>query len=169
MNHRDLGFQIDRKWVEERLASPFAYGTAVTIPARPTPQELQAILGDLGWTREGKTPYLIYGKAKNLALDDVRFWFKLGMLLFDSGFYGESLDAFDRIVVLKASPIYLFAAWTWRGHLLDLLGRREEALASYRQALEHDPGSSMQHGQYRMRIDRRWVETRLTSPFRWKK
>jgi tetratricopeptide (TPR) repeat protein len=169
MSHRNLRIRIDRKWVEERLASPFSWQTVIAIPAQPTLQELRAILDKLGWTREGKTPYLIYGKAKSLVLDDVDFWFKLGMLLFDSGFYGESLDAFGKTIAGKPSPIYLFAAWTWRGHLLDLLGRRDEALSSYRKALEHDPGSSMQHSQYRMRIDRRWVETRLRSPFSWKK
>jgi hypothetical protein len=52
------------------------------------------------------------------------------------------------------SPIFLFAAWTWRGHLLDLLCRRDEALSSYRNALDHDPGSSMEHSQYHLRIDR---------------
>ncbi|MFH1102441.1 MAG: tetratricopeptide repeat protein [Pseudomonadota bacterium] len=67
------------------------------------------------------------------------------------------------------SPIFLFAAWTWRGHLLDLLGRRDETLSSYLKALDHDPGSSMEHSQYHLRIDRRWVETRLRSPFSWKK
>jgi len=169
MAHRNLNIRIDRKWIEERLESPFTWGTAVTIPARPTPQELQAILDDLDWTREGKTPLLIYGKAKSLVLHDVDFWFKLGLLLFDGGFTRESLDAFDKTIAENPSPILLFAAWTWRGHLLDLLGRRDEALSSYRKALEHDPGSSMEHSQYRLRIDRRWVETRLRSPFIWKK
>lgn len=169
MAYRDLRIRIDRKWIEERLMAPFTWGTAVTIPARPTPQELRAILDDLDWTREGKTPLLIYGKAKSLVLHDVDFWFKLGMLLFDSGFTRESLDAFDKTVAGNPSPILLFAAWTWRGHLLDLLGRRDEALSSYRKALEHDPGSSMEHSQYRLRIDRRWVETRLRAPFSWKK
>jgi tetratricopeptide (TPR) repeat protein len=151
------------------LAAPFTSGTAVTIPARPTPQELQAIIEKLDWTREGKTPLLIYGKAKSLVLHDAGFWFKLGLLLFDSGFFKESLEAFEKTTVENPSPIRLFAAWTWRGHLLDLLGRRDKALSSYRKALELDPGSPMQHGQYHMRIDRRWVEARLGSPFRWKK
>ena len=151
------------------LATPFTSGTAVTIPARPAPQELQGILDGLDWTREGKTPLLIYGKAKSLVLHDAGFWFKLGLLLFDSGFFRESLDAFDKTIAGNPSPIRLFAAWTWRGHLLDLLGRRDEALSSYRKALELDPGSPMVQGQYRLRIDRSWVETRLRSPFRWKK
>ena len=169
MDHRDLNIRIDRKWVEERLEAPFTPGTSVTIPARPTPQELQAILNNLDWTREGKTPLLIYGKAKNMVLHDAGFWFKLGLLLFDSGFLRESLEAFEKTTIENPSPIRLFGAWTWRGHLLDLLGRREEALRSYRKALELDPGSPMIQGQYRLRIDRHWVEARLRSPFRWKK
>ena len=55
------------------------------------------------------------------------------------------------------------------GHLSDLLGNRPQALACYREALKLDTGDSMQHGQYRMTIDRAWVETRLTVPFSRKK
>jgi hypothetical protein len=65
------------------------------------------------------------------------------------------------------SPVRLFAAWTWKGHLNDLQGRREEAVACYRKALELDPGTPLQHSQYSMTIDRRWVERRLRTPFTW--
>jgi len=37
----------------------------------------------------------------------------------------------------------------------------------YRKALELDPGTPMQHSQYAMTIDRRWVERRLRTPFTW--
>ena len=122
----------------------------------------------LRWKHEGRNPLSIYEKTQGLAIPQVQFWLKLALLLFDSGYYPQSASAFENVAVAaEVSPVALFAAWTWKGHLHDLQGRREEAVACYRKALELDPGKPMQHSQYNMTIDRRWVEARLRSPFTW--
>jgi hypothetical protein len=54
------------------------------------------------------------------------------------------------------------------GHLKDLMKEREEAVAFYKKALEHDEGDSMTHSQFRMRINREWIEKHLRTPFVWK-
>jgi tetratricopeptide (TPR) repeat protein len=165
----DLHFQIDRPWLEARLQTPFAPGSVVSVPATPTADELIAFVNELGWTHEGRTPRLIFDKATALDIPDARFWFKLGMLLFDSGDREESLAAFIKSAAAPdASRLNQFAAWVWQGHLDDLLGRREAALAAYQRALELDTGQAVMHGQYGMTIDRRWVEARLKAPFRWR-
>jgi hypothetical protein len=56
-------------------------------------------------------------------------------------------------------------AIVWQGHLFDLLGRREDALRCYRQALAQGFTGPMRHDQYNMVIDRKWVEERLAMPF----
>jgi len=59
------------------------------------------------------------------------------------------------------------AAWliVWQGHLLDLLGRRDEAVQRYQDALERDRGLETQHDQYGLAINRQWVEARPEEPF----
>jgi len=141
----------------------------VDIPSQPTTERLQKIVEDLNWKREGKTPFAIYEKAKDLNIDSEGFWFKLGLLLFDSGYYPEAFVAMERVSRMEVSEIYKFTAYTWMGHLKDLVGDRKAAIKYYNLALEHDEGETMQHSQFRMRINRSWVEERLRIPFTWKK
>lgn len=169
MSHSWLRINMDRKWVEERLKTPFTFATLVEIPAQPTAEELQKIVKNLNWKREGKTPFLIYEKAKGLNMEQRSFWFKLGMLLFDSGYYPEAFIAMEKVSRMETSKLYIFTAYTWMGQLKDLMGEREEALKYYKRALDHDTGDSMTHSQFRMRINRAWVEKWLKTPFIWKK
>lgn len=56
---------------------------------------------------------------------------------------------------------------TWQGHMLDLLGRRAEALECYREALKTNNGRSDNwFGGFRQ-IDKKWLEERLKTPFKW--
>jgi tetratricopeptide (TPR) repeat protein len=169
MRHDQFRITINKPWLEERLKKPFTKQAAVDIPAKPTAQELVGIVADLDWTRQGKTPLLIYEKARRLEIPDSDFWLKLGLLLFDSGYYPESFIAFEKIPPLGSSPLLKFAAHVWMGQLMDLQGKREKAIEYYKEALKEDPGVSMQHGQYGLKIDRSWVEERLKTPFTWKK
>jgi tetratricopeptide (TPR) repeat protein len=90
-------------------------------------------------------------------------------MLFDSGYYAQSFSAFEKLSALDTSELIKFTALVWMGQLMDLQGQREKALGYYREALENDPGSTMTHSQYGMKLDRRWVEERLERPFIWKK
>ncbi|MDH4270597.1 MAG: tetratricopeptide repeat protein [Candidatus Aminicenantes bacterium] len=169
MGHSYLRIRIDRPWLEERLRTPFTIESTVEIPAQPTADQLVQIVDDLNWTREGKTPLFVFEKARTLSVSDHNFWLKLGLLLFDSGYYPQSFSAFEKLSALAPSELSKFTALVWMGQLMDLQGKRERAVEYYRQALEHDPGSTMTHSQYGMKINRRWVEERLERPFVWKK
>lgn len=169
MSHSWLRINMNKEWLEARLKTPFTFETLVDIPSQPTAEELRKIVEDLNWKREGKTPFVIYKKAKGVNIDDRGFWFKLGMLLFDSGYYPEAFTAMEKVSRMETSKLYIFTAYTWMGQLKDLLGEREEALKYYKRALDHDTGDTMTHSQFRMRIDRAWVEERLATPFAWKK
>ena len=164
-----LRIQMDRKWLEDRLKTPFKMETTVEIPAQASAEHLMEIVDDLNWEWEGKTPFLIYEKAKNLKIDNSDFWLKLAILLFDSGYYPEAFTGFEQVFELGSSKLVKFTALTWLGHLKDLLGKREEAIEFYKQALDYDTGQTMQHDQFRMRINRDWIEKRLKVPFTWKK
>jgi tetratricopeptide (TPR) repeat protein len=168
--YENFHFQVNRQWLEARLQTPYTVESTISLPANPTADELISIVDKIGWMHEGRNPHLIFDKAAGMKIPRAEFWFKLGMVLFDSGYDEESLAAFIKTATASdASRLYQFAAWVWQGHLNDLLERREAALAAYRKALEVDPGQAMMHGQYGMSIDRGWVEARLKAPFLWKR
>jgi hypothetical protein len=48
---------------------------------------------------------------------------------------------------------------------LDLLGRRPEALVRYQEALKLPGSPKIRHDQYKLVIDKQWVEERLKTPF----
>jgi tetratricopeptide (TPR) repeat protein len=91
------------------------------------------------------------------------------MLLFDSGNYSEAFISMEKVSEMEISNLYIFTAYTWMGQLKDLMGEREEALKYYKRALDHDEGDTMTHSQFRMKINRKWVEKLLERPFTWKR
>jgi tetratricopeptide (TPR) repeat protein len=165
VRHDQYKITMDKAWVEERLKTPFVPGEKARLPEHPTVAQLIDIVDNLNWEKEGETPLLVYRKTAGLAIDDSHFWFKLGLLLYDSGYDRESLEAFGRTAALEKTGVTAFAARVWQGHMSDLLGKRAAALDFYREALKLDPGTAMRHSQWGMTIDRAWVEERLAVPF----
>lgn len=165
----ELGITIDRGWLEERLKTPFSWESRVRVPEHATAAQLEDIVDGLNWSGEGRTPGLVFRRTSGLTIADARFWFKLGLLLFDSGDYREALESFNRTSMLVSGGVTAFASRVWQGHMHDLLGDRAAALACYKEALKLDPGMPMTHSQWGMTIDRAWVEDRLAVPFTWKR
>jgi tetratricopeptide (TPR) repeat protein len=165
MSHSRPKLKIDRAWVESRLQKPFQRESEMSLSAQPTAAELIAAVNRMDYSNEGRNPLLVYGKTQGLEINAADFWFKLGLMLFDSSYYRESLISFEKVSALEANGVRAFAAWAWQGHLQDLLGNRQKALLCYREALKRDTGNAMQHSQYQMVIDREWVEARMKIPF----
>lgn len=123
---------------------------------------------DLPWTGAGERARELFARADNLPSECYRVWFKLGLALYDGGHYDEAMVALGRVGMpeMRIFLMYPFAARVWLGHINDLLGHREEALARYRQALDLDIGTTgVRHDQYDITINREWVEERLKTPF----
>lgn len=57
-------------------------------------------------------------------------------------------------------------ALIWQGHMLDLLGKRKEAIACYKQVADMNIDESWQHSQYRLtyRVSP-YARERMTTPF----
>ena len=55
----------------------------------------------------------------------------------------------------------------WQGHILDLLGKRNEAIRCYQMALETNNGRSDNYFDGCMQINKQWLNERLKSPFTW--
>lgn len=139
----------------------------------PIPKELM----DLS-DRALALPYLnarddalqVFNEAIEQSLPYYHVWFDLGIRLFGSGCYAEAYEAFGRSIELPAlsglirkNSIYL--AHAWQGMMLDLLGRRAEALEAYGAALAN-PGRFISNMQvYNLRVDKAFIEERLKTPF----
>jgi hypothetical protein len=159
-----LGFESRSKMREAEL-DPEGRLAVIEEPLPKTSQDLVDALDALEWTGTGEEALAIYRRPEAAGIKDARAWFKLGLLLFDGRHYPESLEAFEKCGELDRSDANLFGAFVWMGNIKDLLGDRRAAVASYREALKHDTGRTMQHDQYGLRIDKAWVEERLKAPF----
>jgi tetratricopeptide (TPR) repeat protein len=123
-------------------------------------------IDDLPWSGSGERALHLFRTLQGSDALGVNDWGKLGLALYDGGFYPEALEALANSAESEdKGSLWGFAATVWEGHILDLLGRRDEALERYREALNRDPGQSMQHTQYGMLVNRAWVEQRLETPF----
>jgi hypothetical protein len=160
---------VSRSPLKEAVLDP---GGRLGLIAEAAPKSAAAIeeaVGALDWTGTGEAALAFFRLPGTAGVTTPRVWFKLGLLLFDGGSYPESLEALRKCRDLSESKIDLFSALAWMGHLNDLLGNRDEAVACYAEALKNDSGRTMQHDQYQLRIDKAWVEKRLASPFTWKR
>ncbi|MBT4496304.1 MAG: hypothetical protein HOC74_01195 [Gemmatimonadetes bacterium] len=160
-----LSFESSTPLKEVKLDPNEALALVVP-PPPPTGKELNERLRELPWTGVDEKARELFRKAREADPEDANFWGVLGLKAYDGGFYPEALEAFRRAVDLTAKGnIWKFVATVWQGHLLDLLGQRDEAVQCYEKARELDADETMEHGQYDILIDTRWVLERLKTPF----
>jgi tetratricopeptide (TPR) repeat protein len=130
----------------------------------PTARTVTAQIQNLPWTGAGPAALELYKQARGLKIEDVGTRVRLLFALYDSRYYNEALEI-AKAVLPAVDGDMKFAALVWEGHLLDLLGKRPEAVAAYQEALKMPGQPSMRHDQYGMTIDKKWVEERLKAPF----
>jgi len=142
---------------------------AMVLPAPSTEEELIRKLRQIPWVGGGKKALDLFNEAQENKPAKVNFWGDLGLKLYDGEYYQEAFQAFALAAPLaEHNSVWRFASLTWQGHILDIFGRRQEAIAKYREALNKDTGGYVKHSQYGMTIDRKWIEKRLKEPFQRK-
>lgn len=128
--------------------------------------ELSAKISALPNSEAGGKAVILFDEAKETGLSDVGAWWKLGRILYDGKYYREALEAFQITCDLGSDGSYkVFGSLVWQGHIMDLLGRRDDAVACYREALKKDNNFKIRHDNYGMIIDEKWVEERIKKPF----
>lgn len=78
---------------------------------------------------------------------------KTGCALYDFKNYEEALLVFRRLyefALEQEDKIYSVMALIWQGHMLDLLGRRDEAIAVYKRVVDMNISGRWRHSQYGM-------------------
>jgi tetratricopeptide (TPR) repeat protein len=93
----------------------------------------------------------------------------LGFALYDEERYEEALRAFVRLEEVSGESgdqNRQVVAIIWQGQMLDLLGRRDEAIARYQHVVDMNPEGGMRHDQYGLAYDYGpYAAERLQSPF----
>lgn len=95
---------------------------------------------------------------------------QLAIQLVMSGHYEQALDIYTRIVnsMNRTENPYALTAIIWQGHLLDMQGKRQEAIEKYKTALDIYPryarGPSC-YDQWGIILNEDWVKERIRKPF----
>jgi len=115
-----------------------------------------------GWGRKSAAKIAARYEADWLnQVTDRSAFLKLGFALYDAKRYEDALAVFQKMeqVVTGQAGVAL----VWQGHMLDLLGRREEAIAAYKKASVLSFGA--QHSQFRLLVTGDYAKQRLQTPF----
>jgi tetratricopeptide (TPR) repeat protein len=165
INTNILRFESSAPLEEARL-DPDGELALIVPPPTPASKDLDSKLRDVPWTGGGKQALDLFNEAREIKPADADFWGILGLKVYDGKYYAEALDAFRQSAELAGEgSLWGFASTVWQGHILDLLGRRAEAIQCYKEAQKRYRGGSMQHAQYDMHINPQWVKERLEKPF----
>jgi len=95
--------------------------------------------------------------------------FTLGICMFDAKKYSDAIEAFERAAEFSdAETDRAWKAWSqiWLGHVHDLEGRRDQAVASYRKAIALGSREKVRFDQYGIDADAvSWARERLEVPY----
>ncbi len=92
---------------------------------------------------------------------------KIGFALYDAGRYDEALTVFEKMQRASYGNQHVEAiALVWQGHVLDLLSRRSEAVATYRRVADMGLTSSIHLAQYGLDISlSSYAREKMSTPF----
>jgi proline iminopeptidase len=101
--------------------------------------------------------------------EDTTSLLRVGFALYDVESYEESATVFERMEQMASTDGNAAGACVaviWQAQMLDLLGRRDEAIERYRRAAEMNLDNTWSHGQYGMKYKLGpYARTRMEIPF----
>jgi len=142
----------------------FLEGWTAGMKARP-----DIVIDSLSWGLLGSREIAAKYSPEWLAgLSGRTGYLRTGFALYDVERYADALAVFERMEqVLGGNPESEAMALIWQGHMLDLMGKRPEALGRYRRAAEMGLSDTWQHGQYGMKYELSpYARERLKTPFK---
>lgn len=100
-------------------------------------------------------------------LNDYTDYLRIGFALYDLKQYSEALYVFEQMAKVFGSNLkHQALALIWQGHILDLSGKREEAIARYKKVADMNLNDQWQHSQYGLRYKLSpYAKERMASPF----
>jgi len=127
------------------------------------------IIGGAGWgIRSSREITAKYTQEWLERFSQWRQFLRVGFALYDCEKYSDALAVFERLEAkLDSQPGSRALGLLWQGHMLDLMGRRLEALARYQKVAEMDISDSMKHSQYGLDYElSHFARERLKTPFK---
>ena len=124
-----------------------------------------------GWGRESNVRLAKDYRPEWLAkVAEPTGFLKIAFALYDVERYAEALAIFEKMgeaIRVKGGGPYEAVALIWQGHMLDLLGRRSEAIARYEAAAAMNVEGTFSHSQFGMRYaPSAWAAERIKEPFK---
>jgi len=130
---------------------------------------LAHLVRSAGWGRKSNDKIARAYSRKGLKqLHDPVLLLKTGFALYDAERYDEALAVFKRMreKVQEDDKFFVAVSLVWQGHMLDLLGRRAEAISAYQRVVDMKQEGKMQHSQYGMTYSpSEYAATRIETPF----
>jgi len=131
----------------------------------PSPRQL---VSSLGWgQRSNREIASKYDEAWLSRINDAGTWLKIGFALYDAKRYDDALSVFTTMQeTAQGNQARKAVAIIWQGHMLDLLDRRDEAMAKYREAADMGVDMQYRHDQYGLAYNlSSYATERMDSPF----
>jgi proline-specific peptidase len=102
------------------------------------------------------------------SLSSLRHYLRAGFALYDMERYADALRVFERLEAKFGSdPKMKALGLIWQGHMLDLMGKRAEALGCYQKAAEMNLTETWSHSQYGLKYALSpYAKERLKTPFK---
>lgn len=150
--------------VEVIAGSVTSLGTLAVQPEK----DLSRVVDAADWGRNGNEAIAAtYSKEAVEEMSSPPRILKTGFALYDVGRYQEALDTFVRMSSVSSDNATMSAvSYIWQGHMLDLLGRRQEAIAAYGAAAVIEGASDMRHDQFGMDyVPSEYARERMQQPF----
>ncbi len=135
----------------------------------PAPENAEELVTRSGYGR-GSNERIAKAYADEwLAELEPRTLYKAGLALYDVKRYEEALEVFRKArerLKPTEDALYTACALVWQGHVLDLMGRREEAVSVYRTVAQTSVRNTIHQDQfglvYRLKP---WAAERIGTPF----
>lgn len=147
-----------------------AYKATLGTWEKETPSSPDRILESFGWGwNSSQMLAQRYSREWLKTFETLTSFLRTGFALYDVKNYEEALFVFESMEWMageKKEQTYKAVALIWQGHMLDLLGRRDEAVKRYGLAADMDLNDTWMHGQYEMKYEiSPYARKRMKEPF----
>lgn len=165
-------FALLKNFIEKASKSQIMYkpGNRLTWPTPPHP-----LLRQIAASGGSYLDY--YDQALKENIQDANFWGNVAYELIKAKTeYAKCLAALQRVenIIRKTLPdlwakVNGYSLLAWQGHMLDLLGNRQQAIQKYQEALQMIGDKRDDSFGGGIVIDKQWLQERLKTPFTWPK
>jgi tetratricopeptide (TPR) repeat protein len=108
-----------------------------------------------------------YNREWLKTINDFSQYQRTGFALYDMDNYKEALFVFEQLAKISAEePKKVAFSLIWQGHMLDLMGNRDEAIKRYSRACDMNLDDLWSHGQYNLQYKLSpYAKERMVKPF----